>query len=146
MNQALFRLARVFHKAVPISITVVINPFECTLDVRPDRLSENAIACALVVRPRKNGKQRSRVDASVITPEGNLSQKSHFIRSHLMDHLPGLGILFGVLRVSLSSRKVRENATGNSRIKPQALEGSDDSVAPEYSAKPWNSSVRIWTV
>src|SRR5438094_4946600 len=42
-----FRPASVFHEAVSIDIAVMVNPSECTFDVRPNTLDERAISRAL---------------------------------------------------------------------------------------------------
>jgi hypothetical protein len=47
------------------------------------------------------------------------------------------------MRIGLGGCQASQNTTRDRRIKPQTLERGDDSISPEYRAKPWNTSVRI---
>ncbi len=73
----------------------------------------------------------------------DLSQRGHFIRAHLVQHLAGLCVLLRTVCFGLGSCQVRQNATRDRRIKPQTLERRNDSVSSEYRAKPRNTGVWI---
>src|SRR5439155_19467289 len=50
------------------------------------------------------------------------------------------------LSVGLMGSEVCQDAARNRWIEPQALQRGDDSIAPEYGAKPGNTSVRIGAI
>ena len=96
-----------------------------------------------MVSAGEHNKEGRRIDAAVVAFERDLSQRGHFIGAHLVQHLAGLRILLRTVPVGLGSCQIRQNPTRDRRIKPQTLERGDDSVSPEYGAKPRNTSIRI---
>src|SRR5207248_2674585 len=138
-----FRPASVFHEAVSIDIAVMVNPSECTFDVRPNTLDERAISRALVIRAGENDKKRRCVDGAVVTLERDLAQGGHLTRACLVQHLARLSVFLGVLRLRLCSGEIRQNPARESGIEPEALEGSNNSVSSKFRAVPGNASVRI---
>src|SRR5215831_2373323 len=107
VNETVFRPAAVFDETITICVAVTIDPLERALDVRPDRLDKSAVTRAFVISSCQDHKKRSRVDASVVTPEGHLSQNRHFIIAELMQYLAGLRILLGLLSVRLVGGEIR---------------------------------------
>src|SRR6266536_633101 len=124
----------------------MIDPSKRALDVWPNRLCEGTVARASVICSGEHNKKRRGIDAAVVPLKRNLSQRGHFVRAYLVYHLAGLRILLRVVGVGLGSCQVRQDATCDRRIKPEALESSDDSVPAEYRAEPRNTSVRIRAV
>src|SRR5262249_34072215 len=58
MDETELRSASIFHEAVTVGIAVTINPSQSPLDVRPNRLNERAVTCALVVGAGKHDEKR----------------------------------------------------------------------------------------
>ena len=110
MNETVLRPAAVFDETVTIRVAVLVDPLNCALDVRPNRLHKSAVTRALIICACQHHKKRCRVDASVVAPEGHLAQDGHFIITELMQHLAGLRVLLGLLSVGLMGSEIRQDS------------------------------------
>src|SRR6266508_6422105 len=90
MDETEFGPASILDEAVALDVTVMIDPRERALDVRPNSLNEHAITGALVVRPGEHDKKRCRVDAGVVTLKWNLAYCGHLAGACLVQYLARL--------------------------------------------------------
>src|SRR5437667_11618027 len=122
------------------------DPSKRALDVWPNRLCEGTVARAPVICSGEHNKKRRGIDAAVVPLKRNFSQRGHFVRAYLVYHLARLRILLRVVGVGLGRCQVRQDATCDSRVKPQTLQRGDNSVPAEYRAEARNTSVRIGAI
>src|SRR5262245_18217206 len=121
MNQTVLRSPAVFDETVTVRITIAVDPFKGALDVRPNQFHQSAVARALVICACQHHKEWRRIDAPVVAPEWHLTQNSHFIIAELMQQLPRLRVLLGVLNVGLIGSEISQDTAGDRRIEPQTL-------------------------
>src|ERR1035441_4952278 len=137
------RLSIVFKESVAVSIAVTIHPEQRGLDVWPDPLNEPSVTSSLKVRACQHNEQRRCVHRAVIAAEGHLSKGRHLTVSRLVQNLTWLRVLawddFGRLRRC----QIGQDASCQTRVKPQTLQRRDNAIAAERRIEPRDAGVGI---
>src|SRR6202030_93976 len=143
LHQPRRRLAMVLYKPILIQIAILIDPVQCQLDARPNRLDELEVAGPPIVGAGKYQVKRRGVHAAVIAPKRYLSQHRHLALSRFMQDFARLGILLRRELFRLRSSEVRKYASRHRWEDPQTLQSRDDPVSSKRRAKPRDSGIGV---